>query len=258
MRIQSLFIYPVKSCAPLVCDQLHFDAAGPLFDREWMVIDADGRFLSQREEPRMALVKTALTERELILSAAGKELRVPLASPGSELVQATVWNDTVPAHVEDAAFLTAFLGRQLRLVRISRAGRVTGSPDDRRPVRFADSSAVNFLNLASLADLNTRLKEPVEPLRFRPNVVLEGGEAWGEDKWKFLRAGGFEFKSRKPTTRCSITSVDLATGVRKGPEPLKTLASFRRNANNGIEFAQHFYSCDGAELRVGMEVSAEF
>lgn len=255
MRIHGLFVYPVKSCGPSALTRMELDRAGPCWDREWMVIDADGRFLTQREEPRMALVRTALAENALLLRADGHgELRVPLAPPAGAIVQATVWNDTVPAHVEDSRFFSDFFHRPLRLVRISAAGRKTGA--DKRPVRFADSSALNLASRSSLADLNARLKEPVEMLRFRPNVVIEGAPPWAEDSWESFTAGGSVFARRKPTTRCSITAVDASTGTRRGPEPMKTLATFRRNAAGQVEFAQHFFSCDGAELAVGMEITA--
>ncbi len=217
-----------------------------------MLIDENGRFYTQREEPRLALVKCTLESESLVLEIDSHgSIRVPFQSE-EQILRVNVWQDSVEAKLEKTDFFSSFFQKPLRLVRITKAGRYTG--EDKRPIRFADSSAVNLANTASLADLNSKLHEPVDMLRFRPNLVVQGDQAWQEDHWNFIRIGGFEFRRRKATTRCSITSVDQKTGLRKGPEPLKTLASFRRNADGQIEFAQHFYSCENALIHVGMEV----
>ena len=84
LRLTALNVYPVKSCRGVAATAAEVDAHGLVGDRRFLVVDATGRFLTQRVHPRMALIETALTSDELILSSAGRDaVRVPL-HPGTQ------------------------------------------------------------------------------------------------------------------------------------------------------------------------------
>jgi uncharacterized protein YcbX len=225
-----------------------------------MITGGDGKFVTQRELPALAHVKPYLDVDAGVLRLTYEGQRhgveVPL-TPAGALIESEIWGDMVPAldeGLEAADWLTAALGVPLRLARITAAQRQrTGA--DPRSVRFVDSYPLHVACLSSLDDLNARLPSPIGIDRFRANVVLAGGAPWSEDNWTALRMGGATFRLGKRCERCVITTVDPHT-ARKGVEPLKTLAGFRRNAKNKIEFGQYLHSSPGAELTVGMDVEA--
>lgn len=250
--IASLTLYPVKSCASVPVARFRCGALGPEFDREWMVVGDGGVFLTQRELPRMALVQPHLERGTLRFTAPGMtEIFVPFTREGRE-VQTTIFGQAMPARDEGdeaAAWLGQFLGRAVRLVRTTAAGRLREG-NDPRAVRFADSYPILLASQSSMRDLNARLPSPLGIERFRANVVIEGAPAWAEDQWRSVRVGEHELRVGKACERCVVTTVDPATGE-KGAEPLKTLATFRKNARNKIEFGQYLHSVEGAEFAVG-------
>lgn len=260
MRIESLYLFPVKSCAGISVKQFTCSPTGALFDREWMVVNAELRFVTQRELPRMALVKTSLGENSLVLSAEGKKPLEVFFSSAGKISPMEIWGQIAEAKDEGdeaAAWLSDFLGQPLRLAR-SLAGKRSRQlgEEHQRELRFTDDYPLNIASLSSLADLNGKLGQQLEMLRFRPNIVVSGAEPWEEDRWASLRIGPHVLRVGKACTRCTITTVDPAT-AEKGAEPLKTLATFRKNEKNKIEFGIHLHSAPGAQFKVGMEVSAE-
>jgi uncharacterized protein YcbX len=279
ITLTALNVYPVKSCRGIALDSARVTRAGLEHDREWMIVTPEGRFLTQREEPRLARIGVALTEGMLVLSADGAgELRVPLDSfdntapgreaaappPSGRAVEVTVWRDHCRAIDEggDAAeWLTALLGHPLRLVRFDPAQDRPSDPAWTGGLqalnRFSDGFALLAISAASLADLNERLASPLPMNRFRPNLVLEGLPPYGEDAIVDLAAGDVRLRRVKPCTRCIITTTDQASGVRVGDEPMRTLKSYRWDpVLKGVTFGQNFIVVAGAggRLGVGMEL----
>ena len=241
--IAALFVYPVKSCRGIAVAAAQMTERGLAHDREWMIVDADGRFVSQRELPSLALIRTMLQPEGLELSARdGTTLPVPFAHPGPTR-SVTVWRDTVAAidQGDDAArWLTAHLGRDVRLVRfdpeVRRGCNRAYVGDSGAHTGFADAYPLLVLAEASLADLNRRLASPLPINRFRPNVVLSGCEAYDEDHIDEIVAGAIRMKLVKPCTRCQITTTDQETAQR-ADEPLATLATYRMSAVlHGVTF----------------------
>jgi uncharacterized protein YcbX len=256
ITVTSLTIYPVKSCAGIRVDRFRCLREGPEWDREWMITGKENRtFVTQREVPKLALIQPELDDKELRLTAANTApVAIPLALPGTPL-SVQIWGESVPAldqGDEAARWISEFLGLpDLRLVRVTKENRArTGA--DPRTIRFADSYPLHVCSEETLADLNARLPSPIPLDRFRPNVVVKGGTAWGEDYWRTFRANGFTFRAGKRAERCVITTIDQKTAQKGGPEPLKTLAGFRRNARGKLEFGAYFHSCEGAVLETGM------
>ena len=243
MRVSGLFLYPVKSCRGLSVPSAELDDYGFVGDRRFMVVtEVDGMFLTQRTHPRMALIETALTPDTLILSTPKHgSVSVPCASSltphASIQSRVTVWKSTVSADDcgdEPAEWLSNFLGLPLRLVRMGGSFqrpivKPTAQPGD--VVSFADGYPFLVLSEASLADLNSRLKEPLPMNRFRPNLVVAGCDAFAEDAWTKVRIGDVVFRNAGPCARCPITTTDQLT-AECGKEPLKTLATYRRDPDD--------------------------
>jgi uncharacterized protein YcbX len=277
VRIASLHAYPVKSCAGLTLHEARVDNTGLQGDRGWMVVDAEACFLTQRSHPHMALIRPEVTHGALTLHAPSQPpLRVPADVTGRRL-QVRVWNDEVAAFdagADAAAWLSRTLEQPgLRLVRFDPAQRRIA---DRRwtgaieaTAAFADAFPLLVTSTAGLDELNRRLAQrglaPVGMERFRPNLVLDGLDANGEDfvdELRFATADGpVVLKLVKPCVRCTIPSVDPATGA-QGTEPGDTLAAYRADARmqGGITFGMNAIVVGGVGcvLHAGMAGEASF
>lgn len=269
--ISELRLYPVKGCrgfsvpsATLATTGLEIRGIG---DREWVVVDEVGEFLSQRELPRMALIETRLTGDSLRLKAPRMlQLDVPFESEG-DVHNVRVWNDEVAAVSQGElvdAWFSEFLGLRCRLMRFDpQAQRVsnrkyTGVIEAR--YKFADAFALLVCSTGSLHDLNARLvakgQAPITLERFRPNIVLDGIEAYEEDYAEHFTIAGARLKATKPCVRCTVPNVDLTTGE-AGFEPGDTLATYRNSSRDGgITFGMNAIveAGAGAQLSVGDSV----
>ncbi len=265
IEVVQIRIYPVKGLRGHAVRHAEVEPWGLAGDRRFMVVDPGGKFLTQRQLPRMAVIEADLVAGgvELGRPHAGR-IVVATPDPAGAPVTVTVWHDRVSAHdcgPEAAAWLSAALGTPARLVHMAdpaAARRVDpdyASPEDR--VSFADGFPLLVTNRASLADLNTRLPVPAAMDRFRTNVCVEGAPAWAEDGWQHLRIGGAVFAGPKDCARCAVTTVDQDTGVRSdGNEPLRTLATFRRKAGGRIIFGQNFIPRRLGRISMGDTVEA--
>ncbi|HVT73549.1 MAG TPA: MOSC N-terminal beta barrel domain-containing protein [Lacunisphaera sp.] len=247
MHVSGLFIYPVKSLRGYAVPQTEVDALGFVGDRRFLVVDAHGKFQTQRAAPRMARIATKLHHGTLTLSADGAgTIDVPTESdPAAPLRTVSVWKSE-GLQAEDcgepaATWLSEFLGFACRLVRIGERFsrpvlKAAARPGDL--VTFADAVPVLVISEASLADLNNRILEnngeSVPMDRFRPNLVIAGCEAFAEDRWSRARVGDIILRSAGPSARCVITTTDQRTGER-GKEPLRTLATFRRDPRDATD-----------------------
>lgn len=257
--ITRLLYYPVKSLAGIAASELDLTPRGFVFDREWMLVDEAGAFITQRFYPRLCLVKTGFDSSCLTLSADGfGELRVPLERTERSRRMVTVWKDACEALDEgDAAaqWLSSFAGVSCRLVRIAPEFRRLIKERFARPgdwTAFADGYPVLGMTEESLADLSARCGQALEAERFRANIVLSGQEAWAEDQWSELRFGSLALRAAKPCARCAITTVDPKTGV-MGPEPLRGLAQFRREPDGRVLFGVNLIPDGSGQLRVGQK-----
>ena len=235
MQVTSLYIYPIKSCAGISLTSAHINIRGFQYDRQWMLISLEEGFLTQRQFPKMATIKTHLTGTHLVLNATGMPtISVPLLSnPSQKPVSTRVWNTDIMASDQgDAA--TAWLSDYLELKDI----RLMRMCDDSEK-SFVDSRPILIISEASLEDLNRRLPHALPMDRFRPNLVIANCQAYEEDTWQQIQIGTMVLDSSKPCTRCVITATDQQTGARKGKEPLKTLSSYRKSPR-GVTFGYYF------------------
>ena len=273
--IARLFVYPVKSCAGIEVREALLTETGLDLDRAWMVVDADGMFLTQRSLPRMALIRPQLKSEELVLRAPGM-LALHVAIDAVEApATVTVWRDTVPAWdlgAVAAQWFTDFLGQPCRLVRFDPEYRRLSSLDwtggIEAPNQFADGFPVLVASEASLHELNGRLEAAghgaVGIERFRPNVVLGGVDAHDEDRVDLVRVEGgdgeIHLQPVKPCARCPIPDIDPAT-AQSSPEVNDTLRSYRQDKrlDGAVTFGMNAIVRQGAGqvLRVGQRIAAD-
>ncbi|HXD05075.1 MAG TPA: MOSC N-terminal beta barrel domain-containing protein [Burkholderiaceae bacterium] len=269
VEVASLHVYPVKSCAGVSAHEALLTETGFEFDRTWMVVDERGEFVTQRELPRMALVRTQLRHADLVLRAPGM-LALHLALDAvEERARVRVWDDEIDAYdMGDlpAQWFSDFLGRRLRLARFDPEQRRLSSRrwtgDVEAGNAFSDGYPVLVLSQASLQSLNERLAArgvaPVAMQRFRPNLVLSGLQAHEEDHLHEIRfdthEGPVRLRLVKPCARCPIPNVDPET-AQTGHEPLDTLSGYRADprVDGGITFGMNAVIVEGFErvLQVG-------
>ena len=276
--ITDLTIYPIKSCAGIALSQAMVNEAGlssgGVHDREWMLVDANWQFLTQREYPRMATIRPEITLTALLIHAPGQSvLSLSLqAQNRSADVQVTIWEENFPAQDcgdDAAAWFSKVLGLACRLVRFSSdAQRLSNSKwtgDIAAPNRFSDGYPILLTATASLEDLNQRLhgegRSAVPMNRFRPNVVLKGMEAFEEDYAESFSIGDdIQLRPVKPCPRCPMPAVDQVTGE-VGPNPVDILQAYRANpvVDGGITFGMNLIVAEGAGkvLRVGDDVDMQ-
>ena len=253
--LSGLHVYPIKSCGGIAVDEWVVDERGLRHDRRWMLVDETGCFMSQRELPRMALIKVRIESDGLVVDAPGmSSLKVPLRPPDGKPLLARVWEDLVECQTVDAAdrWFSEFLEISCKLVylpdeSVRPVDAAYAEPGDR--VGLADGFPFLLISEASLADLNFRLEQPLPMNRFRPNLVVGGSEPFAEDGWSLVRIGRLTFRVVKPCARCTITTVDQESAT-KGKEPLRTLARFRR-AGNKVLFGQNLIHNNSGTLRTG-------
>jgi len=257
VHLSSLHIYPVKSCGGISLTESVVDAFGLQYDRRWMVVTPRGQFLTQREVPALALVRPTIAPPHLRLTAPDlPELVTALAPMGGRPVAAQVWEDQVsvvaPDHRADD-WVSRAVGREVVLAympeTVVREVDRDCAPEGGR-TGFADGFPFLLAGAASLADLNSRLAVPLPMNRFRPNLVVAGSAPFAEDDWRAIRIGDIPMQVVKPCARCVVTTTDQATGRRTGDEPLRTLATFRRQ-DNKVMFGQNLVHYGVGILRVG-------
>ena len=245
-RIARLFVYPVKSCRGTPLSRGTLTKSGMLHDREWMVVTPAGRFLTQRELPKLALVSPALREGALVLDAPGMPtLAVSLDDRSGERRPVVVWRDAcqgIDAGDAVADWFSTFLGRPVRLVRFDESQRRGTDPQWSGGVagetRFSDGFPLLVTSQGSLDEVNGALQErgadPVPMTRFRPNLVLAGLPPRAEDRHRRIELpGGVRLDLVKPCDRCAITTVDQDSGERHPSQPVATLRAIRRNPRTG-------------------------
>lgn len=255
LTITGLYIYPVKSLAGISLDAAKVTDRGLEFDRRWMLIDDEQVFLSQRSFPQMALLRPAIEEGELVIHGVQQDsITIHKPTTGVQL-SVQIWDDHCEAILypeEVNEWFSRELGQSVRLVYMPDESRREVDPRfaiQEEVVSFADGYPFLVISEESLAELNSRLASPVPMNRFRPNIVIAGGEAFGEDDLKKFRTNGIQFTGVKPCARCQVVTIDQATAA-MSKEPLKTLATYRRSGNK-VLFGMNLLHSGKGKIEVG-------
>ncbi|MCD8488595.1 MOSC N-terminal beta barrel domain-containing protein [Oscillatoria amoena NRMC-F 0135] len=267
MQVAGLFVYPIKSCRGIALERAEVTPTGFAWDREFMLVDRQGMFITQRKYAQLACIQVEIQADRLVLSAGDGTFTLQPTFDGEKRT-VEVWGDRTVAIDQGDAVARWFQDNlqlpadlQVRLVRQScdRVRLVNPNYQVREGdrVSFADSLPFLLTTTASLADLNRRLAQPIKMDRFRPNIVVETSEPFAEDGWKQLQIGDLLFHAVKACDRCIVTTTDQSSGMRDAAkEPLRTLAQFRQPIpGKGIFFGQNLISHTLGWLQVGESVT---
>ena len=276
MKVTDIFIYPIKSCRGISLNKAKITPKGltdyeqqKIYDRQFMLVDEKGKFITQRQYPQLATIQIEIKDNQLYLST--KKSNIPafklIPDINSKQIKVNIWRDQTIA-IDQGDEVSQWFQEALdldincRLVQQSddyiRSINPQYSLEKNQPVSFADGYPFLLTNTASLADLNQRLnsKYPHQEVeipmnRFRPNIVVETDQAFIEDIWKKITIGDSQFAVVKPCSRCIITTTDQNTGDRNElKEPLLTLSNFR-NTPEGIMFGQNLIPLNQNTLSIG-------
>lgn len=254
-QISSLHIYPLKAAKGIKLDKMTITHTGPKYDREWMLIDKNLNFISQRTSPQMGQLNTQLTETELVITAEGlSPLKIDLNDYGSQDEVVKIFGKETKAHVLDkqyADWFSNFLNKEVQLVRSPKADtrHTSGNHGPMTPILFPDGYPFLLTNEATLEELNQKLSRPITMNRFRPNLVVTGVSTNTEDTWKQFEINSVQFNAVKACTRCVVIQLDPATG-QKNPEVNKVLSSYRMK-DGKIVFGQNLIHFNQGEIKVG-------
>lgn len=256
--LSAMYRYPIKSTAYQQVAKARVGEEGLEGDRRFMIARPDGVFLTARTHPQLQRIQAQLLDDGILLRHPDQ---APLALAYTDLDKAPfvtrVWSDSFEAMTTSTAadrWCEAVLGEPARLLWMDKRSPRYRQAIGKR-VSFADGYPLMLIGQGSLDDLNRRAERRHVMTQFRPNLVIEGIEAFAEDQWRRLRIGEVELAVSKPCTRCAMISVDPATGTFiEGREPLRTLAGYRRGLTGQVEFGQNLIVLTGGELDVGAEV----
>ncbi len=261
ITLSGITIYPVKSLGGISLDSVRMESRGLHLDRRWMLVDDQGRYITQRKLPAMALLAVSLEPNALLIRHKTQTidpLRIPLIPETGEVVRVKLWTGyTLGVVVSEQVneWFSRVLDIKCRLIYMT--DEMTHLVDSAYAraldkIAYTDGFPVLMIGQASLDDLNARLPEPVPMDQFRPNFVFTGGQAFEEDHWRSFRIGDHSFFGVKLCARCVMTTIDQTTG-KKSKEPLKTLATYR-TFNGEVMFGQNVLHEGEGVVRIGDKI----
>ena len=262
IKVSQLFIYPVKSLAGISVNAAQLTDRGFQYDRRWMLVDEQNQFMTQRQFPGMALLRTGITEKGISVihkKDPAKEILIPFSGFTNEKLTVKIWNDycdAVPAEKFINEWFSDMLQFSCRLVFMpdDSLRKVDGryAVKDNDITSFSDAYPVLVIGQSSLDDLNTRLEITLPMNRFRPNIVITGSAPFEEDEMEEFLIAKSQFFGVKLCDRCVITTINQDT-LEKSKEPLKTLSSYRMQ-NNNVYFGQNVICKKAGLVRTGDEL----
>lgn len=257
LTISELFIYPVKALGGITVNSALVTETGFQYDRRWMLVDANNRFITQREFPALALLQVSLLEKNLLIQHkhTGLGIEIPMPPYSGEVITVTIWGDICQAQTvsnEADLWFSEILSLPCRLVympeNIQRKVD-TNYAFHNETTAFSDGYPFLVIGQSSLDDLNSRLAETLPINRFRPNIVFKGGAPYEEDIMAHFAIGDIQFYGVKLCARCMVTTTNQQT-AEKGKDPLKTLAKYRR-VGNDVYFGQNLIHKGSGIIKIG-------
>ena len=247
MYISKINIFPIKSLGGISLENAIVEDRGLQYDRRYLLVDEDGKFLTQREYSKMALIDVSINKDYLEVGIKGFEtLRISKEFENAEKTNVQIWSSFCDALIADEKtnqWFSEVLNFNCRLVQmpVSTHRQINETFNKgNEVVSFADGYPILIISESSLADLNSKLESSIPMNRFRPNIVVSDAEAFAEDSWKKIKIGNTVFRSTKPCARCVVTTIDQETGVSDVKEPLKTLATYRKSFDVFPDSFEHF------------------
>ncbi|WFE68362.1 MOSC N-terminal beta barrel domain-containing protein [Thiomicrospira sp. R3] len=256
MIVKAIYRYPIKSCGGEKLQQAKLDKLGIQGDRRWMLIDPNNRMVTQRQCAKMCLIQVKTSNKNqpgLVVNSPGFQALFIQQPASQNTIEVQVWQDKCQAWLADETahqWFSNVLGRAVRLVWFpdtSQRQIDLNYAQIGEQLAFADGFPLLLTNQASLDDLNQRLAEPIEMIRFRPNIVINTGCAFEEDQHAEVMIGEHCFKIAKPCARCIIPTVDPFTA--QAQLEVRSALSYRKQGND-ILFGQNLLYSNSLRLRL--------
>jgi uncharacterized protein len=256
--LSQICIYPIKSLGGISLEKSLVTSRGLQHDRRWIVVDANGKMLTQRQFPTMTLMKTSVLENGIGIEYQDKKIEIPFLPETTETKKVQIWDDLVTV-----IRVNQTVGKWLSKILETDCDLYFQPDEEQRLIdkkyafenehtSLADGFPILIAGEASLQDLNNRLETPVEMLRFRPNLVFAGGEPYEEDIWQSFSINEVNLYGAKPCARCPMPTIDLQT-AEFGKEPIKTLATYRKQ-NNKVYFGQNVLIKNIGKINIGDKI----
>lgn len=254
--LTDIYIYPIKSVKAIKLSASQVEEKGLSFDRRYLLVDPQGKFITGRTHPQLTQIAIQFSQMQLQVSAPNMPaLTIDPKVFSTTMQNVQVWSDNIQAqhcHNNYDQWFSDYLQTPCQLLFFSeQTQRLIKNRESQ--VSFADGYPLLLINQASVDFLNSRLADPVTPLHFRPNIVVNGDFPFVEDSWSRIKIGEVEFEVSKPCSRCQFTNVDPQTGLADSQEPLTTLAQFRFHQGN-IDFGQNLIPLNSGIIREGDEL----
>ena len=241
LKIKNLYFYPIKSCQAIEVNNVTIEKIGFKYDRAYAVINSQNKILTARENPKLLNISSTIDDGNLLLSTPEKpSVSIDLNKVLTSKIDIQIFSDTANAKVvgsETDDWLSDTLNEKSRLVAIHSEqlrrvkSKYNGKENDF--ISFSDISPIHLISEESLNDLNSKLESPVTIQNFRPNIVVSGCAAYEEDSWSSITIDDCEFEVTLKTPRCKFTTIDpITTQVHSKQEPLRTLATYRKESNS--------------------------
>lgn len=258
--VSDLYIHPIKSLGAIQTSSFQIDACGPALDRRIMLIDPNGKFITQRQSPIMSLINVVLNNQTLTLSYGNESIKLPLPNFGSKTnaVTVDVWGDKISGQLissNASQWLSTILKKDVRLVYMDDSEHRQVDLEFAKPgvqTGFSDGFPFLLISQASIDFLSDKVGFELLMTRFRPNIVVAGCEPFEEDSWKKIRIGQVDFDVVKPCSRCVIPTIDVRTGE-KQKEVMQAMLEYRKKDKN-VFVGQNLIHKQSGELTAGMTV----
>ncbi len=262
LKLSQIYIYPIKALGAISLQSSKVEARGLQYDRRWMLVTPKGKFITQRQFPALCMLQPSITDQGILVENKQQTnmpaLFIPFEIESGKDIQVRIWNDSCQASTvseEADKWLSEALGGDFHLVYMPDSSERKVDPEYAKQgeiVSFADGYPFLIIGQASLDQLNAKLQQAVEMIRFRPNFVFTGGNAQQEDEWTHFRIGNVDFEGVKLCARCSVPNINPST-AEQGAEPTISLATYRRQ-NGKIMFGQNLLSSGNGRVQVGDEI----
>lgn len=256
-KVSGLWIYPVKSCRGISLKEMQIGAAGPVHDRQWMLVDERNQFITRRTEPRLAEIITSIQESELHLYLGLNKIQIDHTKDCEKIETVTVWKDSFLAGIEKKEIneaISDFLKISIKLARYQKESfryLNLAATTAVKQTMFADSMPILLTNENSLKDLNLKLSKPSSMDRFRANIIIEGLGAYEEDNIAQLQIGEIKFQNPKLCARCPVVTQDAETGKVVSKETLSVLSAYRKIDGNKVVFGVNLTPANVGIVRLG-------